>query len=75
MRDFLRCYYKGINSIRHAKRLIRNTVVWLRCSFDRPPSRDAVNRFTTDLEYVVDDVFTHLVEQAASRPCLTWSTV
>ncbi len=38
--------------------------------FDRPPSRDAVDRFLTDLEHVVDEVFDHLVEQAAARGLL-----
>jgi len=39
-------------------------------SFDRPPSRDAVDRFLTDLEHVVDEVFDRLVEQAACRGLL-----
>jgi len=38
--------------------------------FDRPPSRDAVDRFLTDLEHVVDEVFDRLVEQAACRGLL-----
>ncbi len=33
--------------------------------FERPPSRDAVDRFLTDLEHIVDETFDHLVEQAA----------
>jgi len=37
---------------------LQNTVVWLSCGFDRPPSRDAVDRFLTDLEHVVDEVST-----------------
>ncbi len=49
------------------ERELQNTVVWLSCGFDRPPSRDAVDRFLTDLEHVVDEVFDHLVEQAARR--------
>jgi hypothetical protein len=65
MRGFLHCYYKDVYGIRPVERELRNTVVWLSCGFDRPPSRDAVDRFLTDLKHVVDDVFTHLVEQAA----------
>ena len=65
MRGFLHCYYKDIYGIRPVARELRNTVVWLSCGFDRPPSRDAVDRFLTDLEHVVDEVFNHLVEQAA----------
>ncbi len=66
MRGFLHCYYKDIYGIRPVERELRNTVIWLSCGFDRPPSRDAVDRFLTDLEHVVDDVFTRLVEQAAA---------
>lgn len=66
MRGFLHCYYKDIYGIRSVERELRNTVVWLSCGFDRPPSRDAVDRFLTDLEHVVNDVFTHLVKQAAA---------
>ncbi|WP_372479929.1 transposase [Halomicrobium sp. HM KBTZ05] len=51
-------------------RELHNTVVWLGCGFDRPPSRDAVDRFLTDLEHVVDNIFDHLVEQAARRGLL-----
>ncbi len=41
---------------------------------DGPPSRDAVDRFLTDLEHVVDDIFDRLVEQTARRglPDLTY---
>jgi len=51
-------------------RELQNTVVWLSCGFDRPPPRDAVDRFLTDLEHVVDEVFDRLVEQAACRGLL-----
>ena len=70
MRGFLHCYYKDIYGIRPVARELNNTVVWLSCGFDRPPSRDAVDRFLTDLEHVVDEVFDHLVEQAAIRGLL-----
>ncbi|MFD1642460.1 IS5/IS1182 family transposase, partial [Halohasta litorea] len=43
MRGFLHCYYKDIYGIRPVERELRNTVVWLSCGFDRPPSRDAVD--------------------------------
>ncbi len=65
MRRFLHCYCHDIYGIRPVERELRNTVVWLGSGFDSPPSRDAVDRFLTDLEHVVDDVFTRLVEQAA----------
>ena len=68
MRGFLHCHYKDIYGIRPVERELQNTVVWLSCGFDRPPSRDAVDRFLTDLEHVVGEVFDHLVEQAATRP-------
>jgi hypothetical protein len=67
---FLHCYYKDIYGPRPVTRELNNPLVWLCCGFDRPPSRDAVDRFLTDLEQVVDDVFDHLVEQAAVRGLL-----
>ncbi|MFD1562783.1 transposase [Haloarchaeobius amylolyticus] len=70
MRGFLHCYYKDIYGILPVERELQNTVVWLSCGFDRPPSRDAVDRFLTDLEHVVDEIFDHLVEQAARRGLL-----
>jgi len=51
-RAFLHCYYKNVYGIRPVTRELQNTVVWLSCGFDRPPSRDAVDRFLTDLEHV-----------------------
>jgi hypothetical protein len=56
--------------IRPVERELQNTVVWLSCGFDRPPSRDTVDRFLTDVEHIVDDVFDRLVEQAARRGLL-----
>ena len=60
MRGFLHCYYHDIYGIRPVERELRNTVVWLSCGFDRPPSRGAADRFLTDLERVVDEVFDRL---------------
>jgi hypothetical protein len=65
MRGFLHCYYHDIYGIRPVERELRETVVWLSCGFDRPPSRNAVGRFLTDLEHVVNEVFDRPVEQAA----------
>jgi len=48
----------------------QNTVVWLSCGFDRPPSRRGRSLPLTDLEHVVDEVFDRLVEQAACRGLL-----
>ena len=70
IRGFLHCYYKGIYGIRPAARELQNTFIWLSCGFDRPPSRDAVDRSLTDLEHAVNEVFDHLVEQAARRGLL-----
>jgi len=67
---FLHCYYKDIYGTRPVTRELQNTLVWYYCGFDKPPSRDTVDRFLTDLEHVVDDVFDHLVEQAAARGLL-----
>ena len=69
-KGFLHCYYKGIYGTRPVTRELRNTLTWLSCGFEKPPSRDTVDRFLTDLELVVDDVFDRLVEQAACRGLL-----
>jgi len=62
-RAFLHCYYKNVYGIRPVTRELQNTVVWLSvASIDRR-ARDAVDRFLTDLEHVVDEVFDRLVEQ------------
>ena len=66
MRGFFNCYYHDIYRIRPVERELQNTVVWLSCGFDRPPSRDAVYPFLTDFEHVVDDVFDRLGAQAAA---------
>ena len=62
MRGLINCCYKDIYGIRPVARELNNTVVWLSCGFDRPPLRDAVDRFLTDLEHVVDEIFDHFVE-------------
>ena len=69
-RAFLHCYYNDIYGVRPVARELQNTIVWFSCGFDRPPSRDAVDRFLTDLEHVVEEVFDCLVEQAATRGLL-----
>src|SRR5699024_2974995 len=71
MRGFLHCYYKDIYGIRPVTRELQNTFIWLGCGFDRPPSRDTVDRFLTDLEHVADEVFDYLVEQAAGVISIT----
>jgi len=65
MRGFLHCQYKDICGIRPVARRLNNAVVWFSCGSDRPPSRDAVDRFFTDVEHVADQAFDHLVEQVA----------
>jgi hypothetical protein len=68
MCGFLHCYYKDIYGIRPVERELRNAVVWLSCGFDRPPSRDVVDRFLTDLEHVVNDVFDRLDLTVSIQP-------
>ena len=67
---FCTAYYKDIYGIRPVARELNNDLVWLGCGFNRPPSRDAVDRFLTDLEHVVEEVFERLVQQAARRGLL-----
>ena len=67
---FLHCYYKDVYGTRPVSRELQNGLVWYYCGLDKPPSRDTIDRFLTDLEHVIDDVFTQLVEQAAVRGLL-----
>jgi len=69
-RGFLHCYYKDIYGTRPVTRELQHRLVWYYCGLDKPPSRDTIDRFLTDLEQVIDDVFNRLVEQAASRGLL-----
>jgi hypothetical protein len=47
-------------------RELQDGLVWYYCGLDKSPSRDTIDRFLTDLEHVIDDIFDRLVEQAAS---------
>jgi hypothetical protein len=69
-KGFLHCYYENVYGTRPITRELQKPLVWLTCGFDRPPSRDVVDRFLTDLEHVIDDIFGRLVEQAALRGLL-----
>ena len=69
-RGFLHCYYKDIYGTRPVTRELQHGLVWYYCGLSKPPSRDTVDRFLTDLEHVIDDVFDRLVEQAARRGLL-----
>ena len=62
-RGFLHCHYKEICVSRSVTYELRNDLVWFSRGFDRPPLCDAVERFLTDLGFVVEDDFTRLVEQ------------
>ena len=54
---FLHCYYENVYGTRPVTRELQHSLVWYYCGLDKPPSRDTIDRFLTDLEYVVDDVF------------------
>jgi len=67
---FLHCYYEDVYGTRPVTRELQNGLVWYYCGLNKPPSRDTIDRFLTDLEHVIDDVFNQLVEQAAVRGLL-----
>jgi hypothetical protein len=67
---FLHCYYEDVYGTRPVTRELQDGLVWYYCGLDKPPSRDTIDRFLTDLEHVIDDVFDQLVEQAAIRGLL-----
>jgi len=57
---------KNVYGIRPVTRELQNTVVWLSCGFDRPPSRDAVDRSPSPTSNTSSTRFDRLVEQAAA---------
>jgi len=59
-RGLLHCYYENVYGTRPVTRELRYSLVWYYCGLDKPPSRDTIDRFLTDLEHVVDDVFDRL---------------
>jgi len=67
---FLHCYYENVYGTRPVTRELQQSLVWYYCGLTNPPSRDTVDRFLTDIEHVIDDVFARLVEQAAVRGLL-----
>ena len=67
---FLHCYYENVYGTRPVTRELQHSLVWYYCGLDKPPSRDTIDRFLTDLEHVVGDIFDRLVEQAAARGLL-----
>ena len=67
---FLHCYYEDVYGTRPVTRELQDGLVWYYCGLDKPPSRDTIDRFLTDLEHVIDDIFDRLVEQAATRGLL-----
>ncbi len=69
-RGFLHCYYEDVYGTRPVTRELQYGLVWYYCGLDKPPFRDTIDRFLTDLEHVIGDVFDRLVEQAAARGLL-----
>jgi len=63
--ELLHCYYEDVYGTRPVTRELQDGLVWYCCRLDRPLSRNTIDRFLTDLEHVIDDVFEQLVEQAA----------
>ena len=69
-RGFLHCYYEDVYGTRPVTRELQHGLVWYYCGLDKPPSRDTIDRFLTDLEHIIDNIFDHLVDQAATRGLL-----
>ena len=56
------------SSLSHTK--LQHGLIWYYCGLDKSTSRDTIDRFLTDLEQVIEDVFDRLVEQAAGSGLL-----
>jgi hypothetical protein len=65
-RGFLHCHYEDVYGTHPVTRELQHGLVWYYCGLDKPPSRDTIDHFLTDLEHVIDYIFDRLVEQAAS---------
>jgi len=61
---------ENVYGTRSVTREFQHSIIWYYCGLDKPPSRDTTDRFLTDLEYVVDDIFDELVKKAALRGLL-----
>jgi len=66
----LYCFSREIDGPRQIAEELRDELLYLQCGFDKPPSRESINRFLTDLSLVCEDVFGSLVEQVAARDLL-----
>jgi len=64
---FLHCYYEDIYGTRPIKREPQHRLVYYYCRLNKPPSGATIDRFFTNLDHVVDDIFDRLVEHAATR--------
>jgi hypothetical protein len=56
-RGFLHCYYEDVYGTRPVARELQHGLAWYYCGLSKPPSRDTIDRFLTDLEHVIDDIF------------------
>ena len=46
---------------------LRNEDVWRQCGFERPPSRQTLDRFITDFVVIAEEVFIRLVHELAEQ--------
>ena len=69
-RGSLHCHYEDVYGIRPVTRELQHGLVWYYRGLDKPPPRDTTDRFLTDLEHIIDEIFDRLVEQAAARGLL-----
>ncbi len=69
-RGFLHCYYEDVYGTRPVARELQHGLAWYYRGLSKPPYRGTIDRFLTDLEHVIDDIFDRFVEQAACRGLL-----
>lgn len=56
------CYYKDIYGTHPVTREVQHSLVSYYCGLDNPSSRDTIDQFLIDMEHIVSDVFSRLVE-------------
>lgn len=66
-RGVLYCFIREIYGPRHIANELKNELLWLQCGFNKPPSRESINRFLVDLSLVCENVFDYFVEQVTDQ--------
>lgn len=65
---------REINGPRQIANELEDDLLWLEWGFNKPLSRESINRFLVDLSLVCEFVFDYVGEEVAYRDCSTTPT-